>query len=77
MTGERGSPLCRSGLRAAWRYGHGEPRYLEVLTRGRMEEVHGMRRRDFLEGHGRARAAARPWAEVEDTLEAALQVCLI
>jgi len=63
----------RSGLRAAWRYGHGEPRYVEVLTRGRMEEVHGMRRRDFLEGHGRARAAARPWAEVEATLEAALQ----
>ena len=63
----------RSSLRALWKVQHGAANYTKVLTPQKMVEVAGMRKRDFLEGHNKARGTLRPWAAVEEVLENALQ----
>ena len=63
----------RSSLRALWKVQHGAANYTRVLTPQKMVEVAAMRKRDFLEGHNKARGTSRPWAAVEEVLETALQ----
>ena len=62
----------RSSLKALWKVQHGAANYTRVLTAQKMLEVAGMHKRDFLEGHNKARGTARPWAAVEEVLENAL-----
>merc|ERR1711936_255218 len=63
----------RSSLKALWKVQHGAANYTRVLTAQKMLEVAGMHKRDFLEGHNKARGTLRPWAAVEEELENALQ----
>ena len=62
----------RTTLRAAWRAKYGHFNYNMVLTPRRMQELHMMKRRDFLQGHNAARSSERPWKKVEEMLEASL-----
>jgi len=62
----------RTSLRALWEAKHGPANYTRVLTPGKMVEVASGKKRDFLEGHNKARGTTRPWAAVEEVLENAL-----
>ena len=62
----------RTSLRALWEAKHGPANYTSVLTPRKMVEVASGKKRDFLEGHNKARGTTRPWAAVEEVLENAL-----
>ena len=62
----------RTSLRALWKVKHGPANYTRVLTPRKMVEVASGKKRDFLEGHNKARGTSRPWAAVEEVLENAL-----
>jgi len=62
----------RTALRAAWRAKYGHFNYSRVLSPQKMQELHGMKKRDFLEGHNVARGSERPWRKIEDILESSL-----
>ena len=62
----------RTSLRALWKVKHGPANYTRVLTPRKMVEVASGKKRDFLEGHNKARGTERPWAAVEEVLENAL-----
>jgi len=62
----------RTALRTAWRAKYGRFQYKMLLTPSKMQEVHGKKKRDFLQGHNAARNTERPWRKIEDLLESSL-----
>eukprot|EP00092_Neocalanus_flemingeri_P005903 GFUD01006354.1.p1 GENE.GFUD01006354.1~~GFUD01006354.1.p1 ORF type:complete len:442 (+),score=100.05 GFUD01006354.1:171-1496(+) len=62
----------RTALRGAWRANYGHFNYNMLLTPQKMQELHSMKRRDFLQGHNAARSSERPWRKIEDLLESSL-----
>jgi len=62
----------RKALRASWRLQNGAFNYTMLLTPQKMNELHMMKKRDFLHGHNAARNSDRPWRKIEDNLESSL-----
>jgi len=62
----------RKTLRTVWTAKYGAPSYDVVLDADRMMELHGMKKRDYLENHSVVKNRVSEWSSVEKQLETTL-----
>ena len=62
----------RQTLKTIWTARYGAPQYQVVLSPGKMQELNGLKKRDYLEGHKVASNRATAWAGIENQLEESL-----
>ena len=62
----------RKTLKTIWTARYGAPQYQVVLSPGKMQELNGLKKRDFLEGHRVATNRDSGWAGIESQLEDSL-----
>lgn len=66
-----GDEAYRAALRAVWQAEHGSVNYTLVLPTDIMQQIHGMKKKDFLDNH-QSDTGKRPWRKVEEELESSL-----